>query len=91
MAGYLHHGSPARSARVLAPIGLNLNPREQRKTRGGRIFRKPKNVDFTDRLSHASGSGRGKVKKALLLVMGRMSIDDIDPSDRADFERALHG
>jgi hypothetical protein len=25
------------------------------------------------------------------LVMGRMSIDDIDPSDRADFERALHG
>jgi uncharacterized membrane protein YkgB len=30
---------------------------------------------FTDQLFHASGSGRGKVKKALLLAMGRLSID----------------
>lgn len=52
-------------------------------------LQKAQNIDFTDRLFHASGSGRGKVKKALLLAMGRLSIDEIDPSDRADFERAL--
>lgn len=52
-------------------------------------LQKAQNIDFTDRLSHASGSGRGKVKKALLLAMGRLSIDEIDPPDRADFERAL--
>lgn len=49
-------------------------------------------INFTDRLFHASGSGRTQVKKTLLLSMGRLSIDQIDPSARADFERALgHG
>jgi DNA phosphorothioation-associated DGQHR protein 1 len=46
-------------------------------------------IDFTDRLFHASGSGRTQVKKALLLAIGRLQIEEIDVSMRADFERAL--
>jgi len=46
-------------------------------------------IDFTDRLFNASGSGRTQVKKALLLAIGRLSPDEIDPSLRADFDRAL--
>lgn len=54
-------------------------------------LQKAAKIDFTDRLFNASGSGRGRVKKAMLLAMGRLSIDDIDPADRADYERALAG
>ncbi len=46
-------------------------------------------IDFTDRLFNASGSGRTRVKKALLLAMGRITIDAIDESMRIDFQRAL--
>jgi DNA phosphorothioation-associated DGQHR protein 1 len=46
-------------------------------------------INFGDRLFHASGSGRTQVKKALLLAIGRLSPDEIDPSLRADFDRAL--
>lgn len=53
-------------------------------------LQKAQNINFTDRLFHASGSGRGRVKKALLMAMGKLSIDEIESSDRADFERALN-
>lgn len=52
-------------------------------------LQKARRINFTDRLFHASGSGRGKVKKALLLAMGHMALDEIDHTDRADYERAL--
>ncbi len=48
-------------------------------------------IDFTDRIFHASGSGRTRVKKALLFAMGRLKNEDIDPVLRADFARALRG
>ena len=46
-------------------------------------------IDFTDRLFHASGSGRTRVKKALLLSMGRLTLAEVDKALRGDFERAL--
>lgn len=52
-------------------------------------LQKATKVDFTDRLFNASGSGRGRVKKALLLAIGKLSIDEIEPPDRADFKRVL--
>lgn len=52
-------------------------------------LQKASRIDFTDRLFNASGSGRGRVKKALLLAIGKVSIGDIDEADRADFTRAL--
>jgi hypothetical protein len=32
---------------------------------------------------------RAQLEQALLLAMGRLPIDEIDPADRADFWRAL--
>jgi hypothetical protein len=48
-------------------------------------------IDFTDRLFHASGSGRTRVKKALLLAMGHLTLGEIDKSLREDFARAVGG
>ena len=46
-------------------------------------------IDFNYRLFHASGSGRTRVKKALLLAMGRLTLAEVDKALRGDFERAL--
>jgi hypothetical protein len=46
-------------------------------------------IDFTDRIFHASGSGRTRVKKALLFAMNRLQREEIDPALRGDFARAL--
>lgn len=50
---------------------------------------KAQNVDFTDRLFNASGSGRTRIKMALLLAMDRIKIEKIDESLRRDFRRVL--
>jgi hypothetical protein len=46
-------------------------------------------IDFSDRLFNASGSGRGRVKNALLISMARRTLDDVSPELRADFRRVL--
>jgi DNA phosphorothioation-associated DGQHR protein 1 len=50
---------------------------------------KAKNIDFTDRLFNASGSGRTRIKIAMLLAMQRRSLADVDEQLRPDFQRVL--